>query len=61
MSYRCGNVKHSDRRSGSAIAAELPAALRVSRALASSYPRDAAVLRDRLPKPGLADPPAHID
>ncbi len=35
-----------------AIAAELAAALRISRALASSYMRDAEVLRDRLPKVG---------
>ena len=35
-----------------AIAAELAAALRVSRALASSYMRDAEVMRERLPKVG---------
>jgi Domain of unknown function (DUF222) len=35
-----------------AIAAELAAALRVSRALASSYMSDAEILRDRLPKVG---------
>ena len=35
-----------------AIAAELAAALRISRALASSYMRDAEVMRDRLPKVG---------
>jgi hypothetical protein len=35
-----------------AIAAELAAALRVSRALASSYMRDAEVMRKRLPKVG---------
>jgi Domain of unknown function (DUF222)/HNH endonuclease len=34
------------------IAAELAAALRISRALASSYMRDAEVLRERLPKIG---------
>jgi hypothetical protein len=34
------------------IAAELAAALRISRALASSYMRDAEVLRERLPKVG---------
>jgi hypothetical protein len=40
-----------------AIAAELAAALRVSRALASSYMSDAEVMRERLPKVGdcLAD------
>ncbi|MCV7332895.1 HNH endonuclease signature motif containing protein [Mycobacterium cookii] len=35
-----------------AISAELAAALRISRALASSYMRDAEILRDRLPKVG---------
>jgi Domain of unknown function (DUF222) len=35
-----------------AIVAELAAALRVSRALASSYMRDAEVMRERLPKVG---------
>jgi hypothetical protein len=35
-----------------AIGAELAAALRISRALASSYMRDAEVLRERLPKVG---------
>ena len=35
-----------------AIAAELAAALRISRALASRYMRDAEVLRERLPKVG---------
>jgi len=35
-----------------AIAAELAAALRVSRALASSYMRDAEVMRERLPRVG---------
>jgi len=35
-----------------AIAAELAAALRVSRALASSYMSDAEILRERLPKVG---------
>src|ERR1700761_8682209 len=34
------------------ISAELAAALRISRALASSYMRDAEVMRDRLPKVG---------
>jgi len=34
------------------IAAELAAALRISRALASSYMRDAEVMRERLPKVG---------
>jgi hypothetical protein len=35
-----------------AIAAELAAALRISRALASSYMRDAEVVRERLPAVG---------
>ena len=35
-----------------AIAAELAAALRISCALASSYMRDAEVMRERLPKVG---------
>jgi len=34
------------------ISAELAAALRISRALASSYLRDAEVMRERLPKVG---------
>src|ERR1700729_1167665 len=35
-----------------AISAELAAALRISRALASSYMRDAEVMRERLPRVG---------
>jgi hypothetical protein len=54
---RLRHRQHGDRAEWAAdpwdaIAAELAAALRISRALASSYMRDAEVIRERLPKVG---------